>query len=120
MKNIQQANNGQIVYAEKSYNELTKQEKDRLTMPSTSKIKDFATFQVRYNKEGQLLTVKPHSFSVEFAKKLDSKEQEIDLIDSLALLFSPANSKTYQDAKKRSKLTYKDISKARRLVNKNK
>lgn len=120
MKNIQQANNGQIVYAEKAYSELTQQEKEKLTIPYTNKVEDFATFQIRYNKEGQLLTVKPHSFSAKFAKKLENKEQEIDLIDSLALLFAPANSKTYQAARKRSRLSYQDITKARRLVNKNK
>lgn len=120
MKNIQQANNGQIVYAEKAYDELTQQEKEKLTIPYTSKIEDFATFQVRYNKAGSLLTVKPHSFSAKFAKELETKNQETDLIDSLALLFAPTNSKTYRNARSRSNLSYQDIAKARRLVNKHK
>lgn len=120
MRNIQRTNNGQIVYAEKDYSELSQQEKEKLIIPYTSKVEDFATFQIRYNKEGQLLTVKPHSFSAKFAKELENKEQEIDLINSLTLLFAPTNSKNYRNARSRSNLSYQDIAKARRLVTKNK
>lgn len=120
MRNIQRTNNGQIVYAEKTYSELSQQEKERLTLPYTSKVEDFATFQIRYNKTGQLLTVKPHSFSAKFAKELETENQKPDLIDGLTLLFESTNSKAYRAARKRSNLSHQDIAKARRLVNKNK
>lgn len=36
IKSIQYANNDQLVYAIKTYNELTTQEKDALTIPATN------------------------------------------------------------------------------------
>lgn len=116
MLNVQRANNGQIVSAVKTYNELSAIEKDALTIPATTKLSDYANFQVRYNKSGKLLGCKPHSLSTEYAAKIEETTNEPNLIDGLTLLYDSPNSKEYQKARKRSKLSNKDIANARRLV----
>lgn len=70
MEKTQYAKNGQLVLAVKDYEELTAEEKEALVIPATNELSDYANFQVRYNKKGDLLSVKPHDFS-------ESKSAEI-------------------------------------------
>lgn len=70
MLNVQHANNGQTVSAVKTYNELSAVEKDALIIPVTTKLSDYANFQVRYNKNGKLLGCKPHVLSAEYAARI--------------------------------------------------
>ena len=49
------AKNGQATMIYKSANELTTEEREMLILPYGMKMEDYADFQVRYNRKGQLL-----------------------------------------------------------------
>jgi len=118
MENVQYAKNGQLVMAVKNYVELTVEEKEALVIPATNKLSDYANFQVRYNKKGELLGVKPHDFSESKSAEIEKKAQEPDLIDGLQVLFNKNNhSKQYQLAKKRLGVTNEHINEARKVIN---
>lgn len=116
MKNVQRANNGQIVSAIKAYNELSAQEKDILVIPATTTLDDYADFQIRYNKAGKLLGCKLHSYSAKYSAKLTQKTSHPNLIDGLTLLYASPNSTEYKNARKRSHLSDKQIANARQIV----
>lgn len=118
MENVQYAKNGQLVMAVKNYEELTTQEKEALVIPHSTKLSDYANFQVRYNKKGELLGVKPHDFSESKSAAIEKQTQEPNLIDSLQVLFNKnKHSKQYQSAKKRLNVTNKQINEARQVIN---
>ena len=105
-----QANNGQIVNTIKSYNELTDDEQDRLIIPAGQSKDDYINYQVRYNKKGKLLGVAVHEM------KETTKDTEIDIVDSMQLLFGSKHSKAYQAAKKRVGVTNKQVNDARLVI----
>ena len=118
MEQTQQANNGQLVSAVKNYEELTAEEKEALVIPVTNELSDYANFQIRYNKKGELLGVKPHDFSESKSAAIEKQTQKPDLIDSLQVLFNKnKHSKQYQSAKKRLNVTNKQINEARQVIN---
>lgn len=120
MKILDQAKNGQICNAIKTYDELTDEEKKNLQLSTNEDIEDYATFQVRYNKKGSLLGVQGHEFSEKENSKFE--KPQIDMVDSMQLLFGKKRSRAYEMAKKRitkiSHVSDSDIDAARRLVNK--
>ncbi|EGS37921.1 conserved domain protein [Limosilactobacillus oris F0423] len=116
MTNEQYAKNGQLVYAVKNYSELTKFEKKELIIPAGDSLEDYANYQVRYNKKGQLLGVKPNDFSAKKNAELDMKAKEPDLLDGLAALSSSKHTKIYQQAKKRLGVTNEQVNRARAIV----
>ena len=118
MKKTQYAKNSQLVSAVKNYEELTAEEKEALVIPVTNELSDYANFQVRYNKKGELLGVKPHDFSESMSAAIEKQTQEPDLIDGLQVLFNKnKHSKQYQSAKKRLGVTDEQINEARKVVN---
>jgi len=104
-----QAKNGQIVNAIKSYTELTGEERARLIIPAGQSQDDFISYQVRYNKKGKLLGVTVHEM------KKATEDTGIDMVDSMQLLFGSKHSKAYQAAKKRVGVTNKQVNDARHL-----
>lgn len=112
----EQAKNGQIVNAIKSYNELTDDEQARLIIPAGQSKDDYINYQVRYNKRGKLLGVAVHEM------KETTKDTGIDIVDSMQLLFGDRMSKAYRDAKKRvtsvTHVSNDDIDAARRIFHK--
>ena len=109
-----QANNGQILNALKSYDELTDEEKEALIFAWTESKEDYANYQVRYNKHGLLLGVKGHDFSEKKIKELG--QPHIDMVDSMQLLYGNKHSKAYQAAKKRAGVTNKQVNDARLVI----
>ena len=87
MEQTQYAKNGQLVSAVKNYEELTAEEKEALVIPVTNELSDYANFQVRYNKKGELLGVKPHNFLESKSAAIEKRTQEPDLIDGLQAHF---------------------------------
>lgn len=108
------AKNGQILMAYKSYGELTDEEKAALTFAWAESKEDYTTYQVRYNKSGNLLGVKGHAFSK--AKEAELAKPAIDMVDSMQLLFGKKHSHNYEAAKKRAGASSKEINAARRIV----
>lgn len=118
IERTQYAKNGQLVSAVKNYEELTAVEKETLVIPVTNELSDYANFQIRYNKKGELLGVKPHDFSESESAAIEKQTQEPDLIDCLQVLFNKnKHSKQYRSAKKRLGVTNKQINEARKAVN---
>lgn len=105
-----QANNGQIVSAIKSYTELTDDEQARLVIPAGQSKDDYISYQVRYNKKGKLLGVAVHEM------KETAEDTGIDIVDSMQLLFGSKHSKAYQAAKKRVGVTNKQVNDARLVI----
>jgi hypothetical protein len=102
-----QASNGQVVNAIKSYTELTEDEKARLIIPAGQSKDDYISYQVRYNKEGKLLGVAVHEL------KETTEDTGIDIVDSMQLLLGSKHSKAYQAAKKRVGVTNEQVNGAR-------
>lgn len=118
MKNVQYAKNGQLVMAVKNYEELTTQEKEALVIPHATKLSDYANFQVRYNKKGELLGVQAHDFSEKKSEEIETQSQQPNLLDGLQVLLNKNKySKQYQSAKKRLGVTDEQINEARKVVN---
>lgn len=105
-----QAKNGQIVNAIKSYDELNDEEQARLIIPAGQSKNDYINYQVRYNKKGKLLGVAVHEM------KETKEDTGIDMVDSMQLLFGNKHSKAYQSAKKRAGVTNKQINDARLVI----
>lgn len=105
-----QANNGQIVNAFKSYDELTDDEQARLIIPAGQSKDDYINYQVRYNKRGKLLGVAVHEM------KKTTKDTGIDIVDSMQLLLGSKHSKAYQAAKKRVGVTNEQVNDARLVI----
>ena len=105
-----QAKNGQIVNAIKSYDELTDDEQARLIIPAGQSKDDYINYQVRYNKKGRLLGVAVHEL------KETAEDTGIDIVDSMQLLFGNKHSKAYQAAKKRVGVTNDQVNSARLVI----
>ena len=75
------AGNGQAINEVVTYDSLTAQEKEMLIIPSTNKVSDYANFQVRHNKKGELLGVKPHDFTSEKSEKIQKQVDTPNILD---------------------------------------
>lgn len=84
MKIIEEVKNGVVVNAVKSYEELTDAEKEALVIPYSTAVSDYANFQVRYNKKGELLGVEVHDFSSD--KNVENEQPKVDVIDAMKLV----------------------------------
>ena len=105
-----QANNGQVVNAIKSYTELTDDERAHLIIPAGQSKDDYISYQVRYNKKGRLLGAAVHEL------KKATEDTGIDIVDSMQLLFGSKHSKAYQAAKKCVGVTNEQVNDARLVI----
>lgn len=88
MKVTDKANNGQVLMVYKELNELTIEEREYLGLPYGEKLTDYADFQVRYNKKGKLLGVKPNKLTENARKALyNDTYNNIDVVDAMAANF---------------------------------
>lgn len=98
MDKVRYAKNGQLVSAEREYNELTHSEKAMI--PSSINIEDYKTFRVQYNKQGKLLHVWGGSFKPEVLDEYKHKSYKPDLLDAMTLLNANKHSNAYLQVKK--------------------
>lgn len=80
-KVLDKAKNGQALNEVVSYDELTDEEKEMLVVPATDRVEDYASFQVRHNKKGELLGVKVHDFSEAKSKEIDDNMDKPNILD---------------------------------------
>lgn len=112
MENTKYANNGQLLMADKTYEELTDEERHALIMPWGQHVEDYNTFRVRYNKRGTLVGVDTGLPSQQSL----GKRRTIG-VDGLQILLNPnKRSREYQMAKKRLGLTNDEADEARRAA----
>lgn len=86
-----QHENGQILEALKSYEELSAEEKTMLVFPKTNKVEDYATFRVDYNKGGVLRKVTPQNFSQEKIDEIENGNDLVDMFKSVEKLIKEKN-----------------------------
>lgn len=82
-KVLQSSKNGVAVQEIVTLESLTAKELDMLTIPSGSKIEDYVTFQVRHNKQGELLGVQVHDFIEAKAKQIEEDMSKPTILDYL-------------------------------------
>lgn len=80
-KVLDQVNNGQALNEVVSYKDLTEQEKAMLHIPSTDKIEDYANFQVRHNKKGEILGVQVHDFTKAKREEIEENMDKPSILD---------------------------------------
>lgn len=112
MENAKYANNGQLLIADKTYEELTDEERDALILPWGQHIDDYRTFRVRYNKRGALVGVDTGLPSQQSL----TKRRTIGADGAQILFNRNKHSREYQMAKKRLGLTNYEASVARRAA----
>lgn len=114
------AKNGQPVQVIKTFDELTAEEKDKLTAVEKANLnldtaKDWKNFHLIYDKHGNLKSIQGYELSDEYFNK--PKDDGIDIVDSMQLLFGKKRSHNYKAAKKRVGASNAEISAARRAIN---
>lgn len=87
----EKAQNGKILIALKSYDELTKEELSNLIIPAGKSKDDYLLYEVKYNKKGKALVI-PY--------KLKEAEKSALLFNLGSLTFADEDAKDYQSAKK--------------------
>lgn len=75
------AGNGQVINEVVSYEDLTAEEKEMLIVPATDSIEDYANFQVRHNKKGELLGVQVHDFVEAKSKEIEENMDKPNVLD---------------------------------------
>ena len=110
------AKNGQATMIYKSADELTNEEREMLVLPYDMKMEDYADFQVRYNRKGQLLGVKGNAFSEAKNESIKQESAKPDALDACQLLFGNRHSKAYRLAKNKVGVTAAEITVARKIV----
>lgn len=110
------AKNGQATMIYKSVDELTAEEKAVLVVPCNHEINDYADFQVRYNRKGQLLGVKGNEFSETESEAIKEESAKPDALDVSQLLFGNRHSKAYRTAKNKAGVSSADVTAARKIV----
>lgn len=75
--------NGVAVQEIVTLESLTTTELDMLTIPRGSKIEDYASFQVRHNKKGELLGVQVHDFTEAKAEQIEEDMSKPTILDYL-------------------------------------
>ncbi|QYN56960.1 hypothetical protein GYM69_07440 [Lactobacillus panisapium] len=110
------AKNGQATMIYKSADELTTEEREMLILPCNMEMEDYADFQVRYNRKGQLLGVKGNAFSEAENEQINQESAKPDALDTCQLLFGNRHSKAYRLAKSKVKAASAEITAARKIV----
>ena len=110
------AKNGQATIIYKSADELTTEEREMLILSYGMEMKDYADFQVRYNRKGQLLSVKGNAFSKAKNESIKQESAIPDALDACQLLFGNCHSKAYRIAKNKAGATSAEITAARKIV----
>lgn len=82
-KVLQKSKNGVAVEEIVTLESLTVEELDILTIPSGSKIEDYANFQVRHNKKSELLGVQVHDFAAAKAEEIEEDMSKPTILDYL-------------------------------------
>lgn len=116
MKITEIAKNGQATMIYKTVDELTEEEEAMLVVPCNHEINDYADFQVRYNRKGQLLGVKGNEFSEAKSEAIKEESAKPDALDACQLLFGNRHSKAYRLAKNKAGVTSAEITAARKVV----
>lgn len=75
MKIIKLHDNGQLLMAHKTYEELSQEEKENLHLASGEKIENYELFRVDYNKRGKLTLVVGQEFTKEYSKKIQESSR---------------------------------------------
>lgn len=110
------AKNGQATMIYKTADELTTEEREMLILSSNMEMEDYADFQVRYNRKGQLLGVKGNAFSETESESIKQESAKPDVLDACQLLFGNRHSKAYRLAKNKAGTTSAEITAARKIV----
>lgn len=100
MKILNQHPNGVALIALKTYDELSPEELDKLSISSDKKVEDFETFIVHRKKTGEIFKVKGYRFSDEYFDKIKNKP---DFVDILAVFHNEEDKKAKKRAFKRLK-----------------
>ena len=116
MKITEIAKNGQATMIYKSADEFTTEEREMLVLPFNMEMEDYADFQVRYNRKGQLLGVKGNALSEAESKSIKQESAKPDALDACQLLFGNRHSKAYRLAKNKAGATSAEITAARKIV----
>lgn len=103
------AKNGQPVQVIKTFDELTDEEKTNINLDTT---KDYRNFHIIYDKNGNLKNIQGYELSDEYLNR--PKDDGIDIVDSMQLLFGKKRSHNYEAAKKRVGVSNEEINAARR------
>lgn len=80
-KVLAMAGNGQTINEVVSYEDLIQEEKEMLIVPATDNVEDYATFQVRHNKKGELLGVQVHDFTEAKSKEIKENMDKPNILD---------------------------------------
>lgn len=75
------AGNGQAINEVVSYEDLTTEEKEMLIIPVTDSVEDYANFQVRHNKKGELLGVQAHDLTEAKSKEIEGNMDKPNMLD---------------------------------------
>ena len=105
------AKNGQPVQVIKTFKELTDEEKANINLDTA---KDYNNFHIIYDKKGNLKNIKGYELSEKYLNK--PKDDGINIVDSMQLLFGSKHSEAYQAAKKRVGVTNKQVNDARLVI----
>ena len=82
----QVSKNGVVVNSIKNFSELTEEEKQNLTVPYGTQLKDYQNFQVRYNKRGELLGVSGYDFTEKMNAEIEEESNKPDILDYLTVI----------------------------------
>lgn len=85
----------------KTFAELTETEKSELRVPSNNKISDYQDFQVRYNKKGDFLGIKPNKFTEKKADEIEQESLKPDVLDACWVTFGSFKQKEFWIAYKK-------------------
>lgn len=103
------AKNGQPVQVIKTFDELTDEEKANINLDTAT---DYKNFHIIYDRNGNLKNIQGYELSDEYLNK--PKDDGIDIVDSMQLLFGKKHSRNYESAKKRVGASSEEINVARR------
>lgn len=93
----------------KTYSQLDKLELNALTFSFGNDKNDYVNYQVRYNKQGNLLGVSPYEFNQSKIDKIAKTQEKLDIIDYCNLKSKVHNGAYYQARHKAQRLGIKTI-----------
>lgn len=106
MKIIDTAKNGVVVNSLKNYDELNQEEREALVIPFGSCLEDFANFQVRYNKKGELLGIKGYDFTEEASEEINIQGHHAQAyMDMMTVRYSRNTHAKHESRERLEKLT---------------
>lgn len=101
MKILQQSKNGTITLCEKTFEELTDDELEKLVFSSGESKKDYKTYRIYRNKKNEIIRVVAYGFSNLKIKEIEEYENKINILDVCSIAFAKKQSKIYQKARKK-------------------